>query len=1033
MAENELRVGTKIDLSGLKKGLKEVEKELAQAEKEYNDMEGQYEKTMAKYQKVIDGGGKEGAKAQSDQAKYSAMMLKNLDAAEQKVDKYKAKLAEAKQHYADMTSLSGASGKLDSAMSDDKFVSGITSQKQYHSLLSQTNAEMRRMEAHAARISKETGISAKEILKVNVGYQKASQTANILKTRAKDINTNIKHAKEEAKGLGSATRNGIIGFGKMGLILMAVRGAMRAVSSATREYMAVNSELEGQINTLKALWGQVLGPVIEWVINLFIQAISVVNAFVYALTGINYVAKANAAALKKQGEAAKGNQTAGFDEQTKLADTSGSANPVQLLDSAIGKLNDFTEQLKSKILEGDWYGAGALIGDELMSGMESVEWSELGSKVGEFLSGAAALALGVVLNIDPLTVLSSAAEFVTGFIDGVNTTIQETDWSEVGGDIVEFVIKALIAALILSNPFATLMALIFTPEGQDLTEEASELIGSLLGGLLSAIVGAGEKIAEIATELWNGIKGWLDQYIDWDDTPGEIINGLLTGISDALKDIGTWLNDKVWIPFCTGFKKAFGISDDNKKSKSYGKNFIEGLLTGISDALKAIGTWLNDNVWVPFCKAFKKLFGINSPSTKAKTYGEYFIEGLLNGITGALKAIGTWLNENVWTPFCNGLKKAFGISDDNKKSKSYGKSFIEGLLTGITNVFSTIGTWLNDNVWVPFCNGLKKAFGISEDNKKSKSYGKSFIDGLLGGITDALTSIGTWITDNIWIPFCTAFKKAFGINSPSTKAKTYGGYFIDGLLNGITGALTSIGTWITDNIWVPIRDGIKKAFGIGSDKDKVKTKDFGTKLIDGIKDGITSAISKVKTACTTVWTTIKGCFSSVATWFKNTFSTAWSNVKNIFSTGGKIFDGIKTGISTTFKTIVNGLIDGINKIIKTPFNSINTMLNTIRSIKILGAQPFLNLWSYNPLTIPQIPKLALGGIVNRPGRGVPAIIGEAGAEAVLPLENNTEWMDILADKISAGNITIPITLDGKRIATYVVDIQKKKAFAMNGA
>ena len=78
-----------------------------------------------------------------------------------------------------------------------------------------------------------------------------------------------------------------------------------------------------------------------------------------------------------------------------------------------------------------------------------------------------------------------------------------------------------------------------------------------------------------------------------------------------------------------------------------------------------------------------------------------------------------------------------------------------------------------------------------------------------------------------------------------------------------------------------------------------------------------------------------------------------------------------------------------------------------------------------------LPKLAVGGIVNRPGRGVPAIIGEAGAEAVLPLENNTEWMDILAEKIG-GNVTIPIYMDGKKIATYVVDIQKKKAFAMNG-
>ena len=91
-----------------------------------------------------------------------------------------------------------------------------------------------------------------------------------------------------------------------------------------------------------------------------------------------------------------------------------------------------------------------------------------------------------------------------------------------------------------------------------------------------------------------------------------------------------------------------------------------------------------------------------------------------------------------------------------------------------------------------------------------------------------------------------------------------------------------------------------------------------------------------------------------------------------------------------------------------------------------------NFYSSSNFNGNPLPKLAVGGIVNRPGRGVPAIIGEAGAEAVLPLENNTEWMDILADKIG-GNVTIPIYMDGKKIATYVVDIQKKKAFAMNGA
>ena len=48
-----------------------------------------------------------------------------------------------------------------------------------------------------------------------------------------------------------------------------------------------------------------------------------------------------------------------------------------------------------------------------------------------------------------------------------------------------------------------------------------------------------------------------------------------------------------------------------------------------------------------------------------------------------------------------------------------------------------------------------------------------------------------------------------------------------------------------------------------------------------------------------------------------------------------------------------------------------------------------------------LPRLAKGGIANNPGRGVDVNFAENGAEMILPLENNTEWMDTLADKIAS--------------------------------
>lgn len=63
---------------------------------------------------------------------------------------------------------------------------------------------------------------------------------------------------------------------------------------------------------------------------------------------------------------------------------------------------------------------------------------------------------------------------------------------------------------------------------------------------------------------------------------------------------------------------------------------------------------------------------------------------------------------------------------------------------------------------------------------------------------------------------------------------------------------------------------------------------------------------------------------------------------------------------------------------------------------------------------PQVPAMATGGIVRHPTR---ALIGENGAEIVLPLERNTGWMDQLAARINAGGAT-----GGIRIDTITVNV-----------
>lgn len=845
MADGTIRVSTRLDNTQLKKEIKELERELNNVRKEQAKAEAAADKIRTGYdaEREFDAQfPEEFSHREEIDEKYAAELERVTQKQEelnQKEREYLSLLEAKKSKLAEQQAIMAASKELDSSMAGSAAMDKIQSQEQYNSLMDSTLSKMRAMEIEAERIAAKTGLSKEEILKANPAYQKLLNILKMLglytdkfgdegKEAGKKVERSFRNTRKEVEKLTKSASKGMRGFSKMHLAMMGIMMATRAISAATREYMAVNTELEGQVNTLKALWGQVLGPAIEWVINLLIKAISAVNTFVYALTGINFIAKANAAALQKQakatGAAAKAQaQLAGFDEQTKLSDTSSGAgssgDPVTLLDSSIGKITDFMQTLKQQILAGDWYGAGATVGEALMDAIENVDWLSLGEKIGETLGGAVAFALGLLLNIDPAVLFDAAVRLIAGLLNGISKAIQNVDWKQVGKDLTDLLIAGLIATLVTINPASLIFTLMLTPNGDELAKSVFEFVGSVLGALAATLVGMGQRIAEIAQNLWNTLKTYFDGYVDWEGTPGEIVEGLLNGIWDAIKGIGKWIYDNIWVPFRDGFKEAFGIA---------------------------------------------------SPSKRMYEFGGYIIAGLVNGILGAIQKV-IQACKDVWE--------------------------------SVKNVFSTVGTWF---------------------------------------------------------------------------------------------------------------------------KDKFST------AATNISDAFTGAISKIKNACSTVWDTIKNVFSSVGTWFKDTFSAAWKKVKEVFSSGSTVFTGIKEGIESTFKTIVNGLIGGINTIIAKPFNAINGMLNTIRGISVLGIQPFSGLWSYNPLSVPQIPKLALGGIVNRPGRGVPAIIGEAGAEAVLPLENNTEWMDILADKIG-GNVTIPIMLDGRKIATYVVDIQKKKAFAMNGA
>lgn len=217
-----------------------------------------------------------------------------------------------------------------------------------------------------------------------------------------------------------------------------------------------------------------------------------------------------------------------------------------------------------------------------------------------------------------------------------------------------------------------------------------------------------------------------------------------------------------------------------------------------------------------------------------------------------------------------------------------------------------------------------------------------------------------------------------------------------------------------------------------------KIKEWLGKVWDKIKEVFGAIWDFIKDGAKKAWEGIKNVFSGLGNFFKDTFEKAWNGVKKLFSKGGMIFKGITEGITSAFKTVVNAIISGINTIIATPFNTINGLLNKIRSISIMGVHPFKKLWDKNPLPVPKIPKLAKGAIASYPGKGIPTTGGnarwaEAGQEAYLPL-TDSQFLENLGTTIGRNvNIaaTIPVYVGNRMIERQNRKIAAQNDFAAN--
>jgi hypothetical protein len=168
---------------------------------------------------------------------------------------------------------------------------------------------------------------------------------------------------------------------------------------------------------------------------------------------------------------------------------------------------------------------------------------------------------------------------------------------------------------------------------------------------------------------------------------------------------------------------------------------------------------------------------------------------------------------------------------------------------------------------------------------------------------------------------------------------------------------------------------------------------------------------------------------NILVWFDHLFT----GVRQIFDGILKIANGdFKGGLISIFRGLGNIIIGMLNTMI----NGINFLITPIRELIVQAGKIMGKNWTLDSIIIPNIPKLAKGGIVNNPGRGVPiggAIAGEVSKEGVIPL-TDSQAMEELGSSIGRHvviNATIVNQMNGRTISKEFRRIDANNSFVTN--
>ena len=443
-------------------------------------------------------------------------------------------------------------------------------------------------------------------------------------------------------------------------------GATGAVASFNDNVSSIASNLLFARNAIMAAAEPIISaltPAFNILASAIANAFNVLSQFLSALTGRSFYNKAiknnvNYANSLKSGSKAQKAFLAGFDElevvQEKQGKTAGEAlgvdpstmwerseveasmkNLTEPFRNAMGNLRSIFD----KHAEGLKSAASNLFNSiaNLASTIDTSFWDNFfgEGRIGALLFNDALTLLENTMNDLSIVIDNVIAPFMSGFYAG---------FSDAAGVIYKF-LKDVLSPIYdkLREVFG------FIDEHSDTISKISEKIG-YVAGVIAAVIAA-ISAARVAISAVTVVIGVLTNPV------GLVITAIAALIAIFVK-----------------------LYDENEEFRNFvdgiiqwAQEIIPGIIQGIQDAWSGFKQWWKEK-WNSVIDWFKDIFGIHSPSTVFKGFGENIVQGLTNGINGFIEKVRSAIRK---------VKEALDLSKMKETAKGWGSDFVQGLSDGI--------------------------------------------------------------------------------------------------------------------------------------------------------------------------------------------------------------------------------------------------------------------------------------------------------------------------------------------------------------